>query len=183
MINKQSTLGFDKIYVINLKRRPDRKENLIKTLPGLDLTFIEAVDGNELSVEQLIKENKINKSFYDPWGKVTMGIFACALSHKKAWDQALMDGVETALFLEDDVYLTIPVLDNGNFTPEYKSIFNDINEYIVSSLPLLPEGSKMDSSQEGQVSIFNTPPQSCVHFFNVNSKYVVHNGSININSN
>ena len=59
MINKQSTLGFDKIYVINLKRRPDRKENLIKTLPGLDLTFIEAVDGNELSVEQLIKENKL----------------------------------------------------------------------------------------------------------------------------
>jgi GR25 family glycosyltransferase involved in LPS biosynthesis len=129
MTNKQSTLGFDKIYVINLKRRPDRKENLIKTLPGLDLTFIEAVDGNELSVEQLIKEKKLSKSFFDPWGKVTMGIFACALSHKKAWDQALMDGVETALFLEDDVYLTIPVLDNGNFTSEYQSIFNDINQY------------------------------------------------------
>jgi GR25 family glycosyltransferase involved in LPS biosynthesis len=75
------------------------------------------------------KEKKLNKSFYDPWGKVTMGIFACALSHKKAWDQALMDGVETALFLEDDVYLTIPVLENGNFTPEYKSIFDDIQQY------------------------------------------------------
>lgn len=31
MINKTSTLGFDKIYVINLSRRPDRKEELIKT--------------------------------------------------------------------------------------------------------------------------------------------------------
>ena len=36
---------------------------------------------------------------------VTMGVFACALSHKKAWDQALQDGVENALFLEDDVFL------------------------------------------------------------------------------
>jgi GR25 family glycosyltransferase involved in LPS biosynthesis len=129
MINKTSTLGFDKIYVINLKRRPDRKEALIKTLPGLDLTFIEAVDGKLLSVEQLITEKKLNKSFLDPWGKVTMGVFACALSHKKAWEQALIDGVETALFLEDDVYLTNPVLENGSFTPQYESIFNEIQQY------------------------------------------------------
>ena len=129
MINKTSTLGFDKIYVINLKRRPDRKEALIKTLPGLDLTFIEAVDGKLLSVEQLITEKKLNKSFLDPWGKVTMGVFACALSHKKAWEQALIDGVETALFLEDDVYLTNPVLENGGFTPQYESIFNEIQQY------------------------------------------------------
>lgn len=129
MINKITTLGFDKIYVINLKRRLDRKNSLIKTLNGIELTFIEAVDGKELSVEQLINENKLNKSFFDPWGKVTMGIFACALSHKKAWDQALVDGVETALFLEDDVYLTFPVLQNGNFTSEYQSIFNEIQQY------------------------------------------------------
>ena len=129
MINKESTLGFDKIYVINLKRRPDRKEALIKALPGIDLTFIEAVDGKDLSVEQLIKEKKLNTSFFDPWGKITMGIFACALSHKKAWDQALTDGVETALFLEDDVYITYPVLEDEKFTEKYQNFFNEINQY------------------------------------------------------
>lgn len=128
-MEKQKTLGFDKIYVINLKRRPDRKETLIKTLNGIDLTFIEAVDGKELSVNDLISEGKLNKSFFDPWGKVTMGIFACALSHKKAWEQALEDGVENALFLEDDVYLTLPVLENGEFTKEYQSIYNEIQQY------------------------------------------------------
>jgi GR25 family glycosyltransferase involved in LPS biosynthesis len=128
-MEKQKTLGFDKIYVINLKRRPDRKETLIKTLNGIDLTFIEAVDGKELSVNELISEGKLNKSFFDPWGKVTMGIFACALSHNKAWEQALEDGVENALFLEDDVYLTIPVLENGKFTKEYQSIYNEIQQY------------------------------------------------------
>ena len=67
-------------------------------------------------------------------------------------------------------------------------IISDINVYIANSLPLLPEGSKMDSSQEGKVSIYNnagntTSSQSCIHFFNDTNKYVVHNGPITINSN
>jgi hypothetical protein len=40
MNKKYSTLGFDKIYVINLKRRLDRKTKLIKENPHLDFTFI-----------------------------------------------------------------------------------------------------------------------------------------------
>jgi GR25 family glycosyltransferase involved in LPS biosynthesis len=160
MINKQSTLGFDKIYVINLKRRPDRKDALIKALPGLDLTFIEAVDGKLLSAEQLINEKKLSTSFYDPWGKVTMGIFACALSHKKAWEQALMDGVETALFLEDDVYITYPVLENGDFTEKYRNLFNEINQYDWDLIHL---GKKTD----GQFGI-NVSENLVVPKFNTN---------------
>ena len=33
MNSKYKTLGFDKVYVINLKRRQDRKTELIKTFP------------------------------------------------------------------------------------------------------------------------------------------------------
>ena len=86
MNNKYSTLGFDKIYVINLKRRPDRKKAILEANPEIDFTFIEAVDGKELNIDQLLSEGKINKSFFDPSGMVTMGVYACALSHKKAWD-------------------------------------------------------------------------------------------------
>ena len=57
---KYSTLGFDKIYVINLKRRKDRKERLIKENPELDFTFIEAVDGKELDKDKLIQEGKLS---------------------------------------------------------------------------------------------------------------------------
>ncbi|KAK3098606.1 hypothetical protein FSP39_021172 [Pinctada imbricata] len=41
------TMGFDQIYVINLKRRPKRKKQMIATLKelGLNAHFIEAVDG------------------------------------------------------------------------------------------------------------------------------------------
>ena len=45
MNEKLPTLGFDKIYVINLKKRLDRKNQLIKDFPNIDFTFIEAIDG------------------------------------------------------------------------------------------------------------------------------------------
>ena len=117
MNQKHNTLGFDKIYVINLKRRLDRKTTLIKENPNLDFTFIEAIDGKNLTQNELLENNLLNSSFYDPSGMVTMGVFACALSHKKAWDQAILDGVNNALFLEDDIFLTENLNTVNNFTP------------------------------------------------------------------
>lgn len=161
---KYTTLGFDKIYVINLKRRTDRKEQLIKNFPGIDFTFIEAVDGKELNQEQLIKEGKLNTSFFDPMGMITMGIFACALSHKKAWDQALADGVENALFLEDDVYSIIPLLNQNTFTPIYQDILNEIKQYDWDLIHL---GKKSEFQNGMNVGRFLTVPR-----FNSN-----HNGA------
>ena len=126
---KYSTLGFDKIYVINLKRRKDRKEKLIKDNPEIDFTFIEAIDGKKITKEQLIETGQLNPLFYDPTGMVTMGIFACALSHKKAWDQALEDGVETALFLEDDINFKVPFIKDRSFTPLYQDILSDLKQF------------------------------------------------------
>lgn len=135
---KFSTLGFDKIYVINLKHRKDRKEKLIKDNPGINFTFVEALYGKDLNVNQLIKEKKLNTSFFDPMGMVTMNIFACALSHKKAWDQALADGVENALFLEDDIFFSSSFIDLNNkcFTPLYKDILLEANQYDWDILQL-----------------------------------------------
>jgi glycosyl transferase, family 25 len=129
MNSKYKTLGFDKVYVINLKRRQDRKTELIKTFPEVDFTFIEAIDGKDLHHTSLIKEKKLNTSFFDPHGMVTKGVFACALSHKKAWDQAIFDGVENALFLEDDVVPNIDFIQNSNLSLEYQNFHNEINQY------------------------------------------------------
>ena len=126
---KYSTLGFDKVYVINLKRRKDRKDKLIKDYPEINFTFIEAIDGKEITKEQLIESGLLNPSFYDPTGMVTMGIFACALSHKKAWDQALADGVENALFLEDDINFKTPFVEDKSFTPLYQDILSDLKQF------------------------------------------------------
>lgn len=128
---RYKTLGFDKIYVINLKRRQDRKDQLLKDNPGINFTFIEAIDGKDLKIEDLQKEGKLHTSFYDPTGMVTLNIFACALSHKKAWDQALADGVENALILEDDIHFFTPFVDikNKSLTPVYRNILSSIKSH------------------------------------------------------
>ena len=145
MNQKHNTLGFDKIYVINLKRRLDRKTTLIKENPNLDFTFIEAIDGKNLTQNELLENNLLNSSFYDPSGMVTMGVFACALSHKKAWDQAILDGVNNALFLEDDIFLTENLNTVNNFTPFYQDLFNEFQEVDYDILFL----GKKTSSQSG----------------------------------
>lgn len=156
MNNKYSTLGFDKVYVINLKRREDRKIELLNKYPNVDFTFIEAIDGKQVTIEQLIKENKVHTSFFDPNGIVTMGVFACALSHKKAWEQALKDGVNNALFLEDDVYFHEPLLTSNGFTNKYQNILTEINQYDYDIIQL---GKKEDSSIGINVGEYLTIPR------------------------
>ena len=164
MIPRHTTLGFDKIYVINLKRRLDRKTKLIKENPHLNFTFIEAIDGKELIQKELLEKNLLNTSFYDPSGMVTMGVFACALSHKKAWDQALADGVDNALFLEDDIYLIENLTSISGLTPFYQDIFNEVKEHDFDLLFL---GKKTEEQRGMNVGKHLTIPR-----FNSN-----HNGA------
>ena len=164
MIHKHNTLGFDKIYVINLKRRLDRKTTLIKENPNLDFTFIEAIDGKNLTQNELLENNLLNSSFYDPSGMVTMGVFTCALSHKKAWDQAILDGVNNALFLEDDIFLTENLNTVNNFTPFYQDLFNEFQEIDYDILFL---GKKTHSQSGMNIGKYLTIPR-----FNSN-----HNGA------
>lgn len=159
MNNKNATLGFDKIYVINLKRRQDRKNKLINDNPEIDFTFIEAVDGKQLNVNKLIEEGIISTSFFDPTGMVTPGIFACALSHKKAWDQALKDGVENALFLEDDIFFATPFIQNNRFTETYKKILTELNQHnwdIVQYGKKSPTSSGIEISDNFVIPRFRT---------------------------
>ena len=150
MNSKYKTLGFDKIYVINLKRRQDRKTELIKNFPNVDFTFIEAIDGKELHHIPLIKEKKIHTSFFDPHGMITIGVFACALSHKKAWDQAISDGVENALFLEDDVVPNINFIQNSNLSLEYQHFHDEIKQYDWDMIHLGKKTSHQTGMNAGQ---------------------------------
>ncbi|VDI69238.1 Hypothetical predicted protein [Mytilus galloprovincialis] len=52
---KPDTLGFDKIYILNLERRPERRERIEKLLAELklDYSIFRAVDGRKLNPEKL----------------------------------------------------------------------------------------------------------------------------------
>jgi len=105
------------IKIINLKRRPDRKEETHKILTNAemdmnDIEFIEAVDGQTLEptaeLAQLFKGNDFGNR---------RGFIGCALSHYNLWKQLVNDpNNEYYLIMEDDFSLC------SNFKNKYETI-------------------------------------------------------------
>lgn len=81
---------FDHVYVLNLKRRPDRRkrmEHLLTANKIYDFEFWDSVDGNEV-------ENKTG---------LPNGAHGCALSHISIYEDIKAKGYKRALILEDDL--------------------------------------------------------------------------------
>ena len=113
------------IYIINLKRNPERKLFIQRQLDALNLDyqFVEAIDKNDLEARQhrtrtarslgidetnleykysrLVRTSKVNKE-YELEG---LGHLACLLSHIKTYNLILKNNDNTACILEDDAYL------------------------------------------------------------------------------
>ena len=96
------------IKIINLERRPDRKENMIKEFEkqGMFLNdehFIKAVDGIELKLTQelysLFKHNNFN---------YRRGVIGCAMSHYSIMNELHNNSTDLTHFIvfEDDIKLT-----------------------------------------------------------------------------
>jgi len=90
------------IKIINLARRPDRKENMLTQLKDQNATnyeFINAVDGKELEPTNQIRELFRGNDF-----NYRKGVIGCALSHINLWKQLIADdNTEYYLILEDDI--------------------------------------------------------------------------------
>lgn len=97
------TSKFDNIFIINLQRRNDRKEQMIKKLFDANIKhyeFIEAYDGLDTYIYNQFLEIKKNTSSLI----ITSGHFACLLSHIKAIKLAKSRNYSNIMILEDDVY-------------------------------------------------------------------------------
>lgn len=98
-------IEWNKIFVINLKRRSDRKKQMEEffaksKIPQSEYEFVEAYDGLDQSI--LAKYQEIKKS--NPSNPIiTPGHFACLLSHLKVIREAKTRGYKSIMVLEDDV--------------------------------------------------------------------------------
>ena len=108
-------MNIDKIYVINLKKNTERKENVINLFNKLggifnNYVFYEAIIGNELSESQIYEIMSV-KSLYTLYKKFTdhsdirtKGAIGCYLSHYNIWVDVIKNNYKNVLIFEDDIY-------------------------------------------------------------------------------
>jgi len=125
---KMNPITWDKIFVINLARRPDRKKQMEDFFSSTNVNpskyeFIEAFDGNNTEIiAQFEEKKKSNPS--NPI--ITPGHFACLLSHLKAIKLAKSRGYKKVMILEDDVNTSEPDLItklNSIHVPQYDLLY------------------------------------------------------------
>ncbi|KAJ8277231.1 hypothetical protein GJAV_G00072880 [Gymnothorax javanicus] len=121
----QDKMGFDEVFLINLKRRLDRRQRMLATLEtlGIEATLTDAVDGKALNTSQLQALGiEMLPGYKDPYsGRVlTRGEIGCFLSHHHTWKQVVERGLQSVLVLEDDV----------RFEPRFKKRMVAIMENI-----------------------------------------------------
>tara|TARA_B100001121_G_scaffold108891_1_gene95971 strand:- start:1099 stop:1845 length:747 start_codon:yes stop_codon:yes gene_type:complete len=95
-----------KIYIVNLKKDKNRRENIIREVEKQNLTnyeIIDAIDGNKLNQNDLNIATFKNKKNLNPWNnKMSPSQIGCALSHIKVYQNFIKTEFEVALILEDD---------------------------------------------------------------------------------
>ena len=105
-------MSYPPIYIINLRRNPERKLYIQRQLDAfnLDYQFVNAVDKYDLLskkyrttlAHQLGLEEHNFEYLYESLGS---GFFACSLSHVKVYNLMIENNIALACVLEDDGYL------------------------------------------------------------------------------
>ena len=142
---------FDKIYVINLPKDQDRKNNMINQFNKYNIKnykIIEGINGKNLNKEDLKKDG----TWAYPGSKVCEKSCSCKgnghrlsnnqiglyLSHYKIWEEIIENNYEKCLILEDDCIF------------ENMDKFEDIKKYIPQNYDLLYLGHR------GKIGKMNT---------------------------
>jgi len=107
---EKTKFGLDEIYVINLVRRPDRRERLQATFDILNISarFFDAIDG-KYTIDQNYLERlniRLLPNYEDPYNRRPMnyGELGCFFSHYFIWEDMIKNEYTNgAIILEDDV--------------------------------------------------------------------------------
>ncbi|KOX78466.1 Glycosyltransferase 25 family member [Melipona quadrifasciata] len=121
----QDRLQVDKVYMINLLRRPEKRNRMNKIFKelGISTRTIDAIDGSKLSPADLkIMQMEIMPEYVDPYHNrpMTMGEVGCFLSHYIVWNKMVENNFSNIIVLEDDV--------------RFEPFFNQKVNYILKEL-------------------------------------------------
>ncbi|KAI7810654.1 procollagen galactosyltransferase 1 [Triplophysa rosa] len=101
-------LGFNEVFMINLRKRSDRRERMLRSLYEQEITckIITAVDGKALNLSQIQALGiEMLPGYSDPYhGRpLTKGEMGCFLSHYNVWNEIVDRGLNVSLVIEDDL--------------------------------------------------------------------------------
>ena len=122
--DKFKNITWEKIFIINLKRRSDRKKQIINKLNSFYLNnyeVIEAVVGLEPNISNQFE--KLKSSFSTKI--INPGHYGCLLSHIKVINEAKKQNLKSILVLEDDIIFSNDFysLINSIIVPKYDMIY------------------------------------------------------------
>lgn len=102
------TMSVDRIFMINLVRRPERRVKMERAFKeiGLEVEHMPAIDGKTLTEEYLEEIGvKYLPGYADPFHNrpMTKGEIGCFLSHFYLWEKQVVQKLNEVLVLEDDI--------------------------------------------------------------------------------
>jgi hypothetical protein len=89
---------FNNVYIINLKRRPDRLESSKKELAKLDIQNPFILEATDCQDEEF---KKMHNSISQP--KMSLCEMACYKSHQRLWQKLVDSNEDFAIIFEDDI--------------------------------------------------------------------------------
>ncbi|KAI1457082.1 glycosyltransferase family 25 protein [Annulohypoxylon moriforme] len=101
-----NTLGFEKIFVIGLPSRTDRRDGMVlaAALSNLEIEFIDGVDGKSVPDKALLNSQEELKRLADP-------VIGAWRAHMNAIQEVVRRNLSSALIMEDDADWDIRIRD------------------------------------------------------------------------
>jgi glycosyl transferase family 25 len=108
----------DRVLVISLARATDRQARLAERLRGLRYELFPATDKRDLDRDRLVRdgiydESRTRRAFRHT-KDMTLGEIACAISQRRAYEEAVRNGWARTVVFEDDV---VPLAANLPLLP------------------------------------------------------------------
>ncbi|KAH8600700.1 hypothetical protein B0O99DRAFT_287006 [Bisporella sp. PMI_857] len=142
---RNRTLGFEKIYILSMPSRTDKRDALVLSahVSGLDIEFADGVNGTEMSK----KETPYRWPRREP-----IGTLGCWRGHMNIYQKMVRERISTALIIEDDA-------DWDIFIKAQMTEFARGTRFIrqASSSPHSPYGDGWDVMSLGHCGIGNRP--------------------------
>lgn len=137
-------------YIINLKRNPDRRDNLMAQIDNLnlgdilDIVWFDAIDGKKLETKAITLEELccgVNTTWYEPthMKPMTCGEVGCGMSHWRIWESIIKNNYDCALILEDDIVINKEFSQNIHSYISAMSPTTDLAYVFRKALNLLSE--------------------------------------------